>query len=334
MIAFVVGLVLFLGIHSISIVAPDWRGAQVQRRGEGPWKGLYSVVSLASFVLMLYGYGLARAAPVVLWTPPPFLRHVTWLLMLPVFPLLLSAYLPGRIQAAAKHPMLLAVKIWATAHLLCNGTAADVILFSPSIHNSSYHLNVFTHGESEHPGLLSLAERFFARIGRPSDLAALVSDSRNTVNSNYFAARPRFWREWLALTEALYAIAESSDDAMGAQLRAPTAYRGAHAAQMKVFVLERLATWLLVTQARFVARAFDPFAARARIYKLPVAIVCDALKIAYATQGRPQYKDLFFLVQGVRKTLNWQIRAAAFLRTKPVRPAIDALASYWDRSGR
>jgi hypothetical protein len=220
------------------------------------------------------------------------------------------------------------------AFIRAEGAAADVILFSPSIHNSSYHLNVFAHGESEHPGLLSLAERFFARIGRPSDLAALVSDSRNTVNSNYFAARPRFWREWLALTEALYAIAESADDAMGAQLRAPTAYRGAHAAQMKVFVLERLATWLLVTQARFVARAFDPFAARARIYKLPVAIVCDALKIAYATQGRPQYKDLFFLVQGVRKTLNWQIRAAAFLRTKPVRPAIDALASYWDRSGR
>jgi hypothetical protein len=103
---------------------------------------------------------------------------------------------------------------------------------------------------------------------------------------------------------------------------------------MKVFVLERLATWLLVTEPRFVARVFDPFAARSRIYKLPVAIVCDALKIAYATQGRPQYKELFLLVQGVRKSLNWQIRTAGFLRTKRVRPALDALAAYWAKAAR
>jgi hypothetical protein len=224
----------------------------------------------------------------------------------------------------------------ATVHgfIRAEGGAADVMLFSPSIHNSSYYLNVFAHGESEHPGLLTLAERFCARIDRPTDLRTLVSDSRNTVNSNYFAARPRFWREWLALTEALFAIAESADDAMGAALRTPTAYRGARDVHMKIFILERLASWLLVTQPGFVARVFDPFAARSRIYKLPVAIVCDALKIAYATQGRPQYKELFFMVQGIHKMLNWQIRAAAFLRTKPVRPALDALASYWAKAAR
>lgn len=126
---FVVGLLLFLGVHCVSIVARPWRDAQVQRLGEGPWKGLYSVVALAGFVLMLYGYGLARSAPVVLWTPPAFMRHVTALVMLPFFVLLLAAYVPGRIRTAARHPMLLAVKLWAAAHLLSNGTLADVLLF-------------------------------------------------------------------------------------------------------------------------------------------------------------------------------------------------------------
>jgi uncharacterized membrane protein len=129
MLLFIVGLVIFLGIHSVAIVAPAWRDRQLAERGEKAWKGLYSIVSIVGFVLMIYGYGLARQSPVVLYTPPAMLRHLALLLMLPVFPLLLAAYLPGRIQAAAKHPMLLAVKIWATAHLLANGTLVDVLLF-------------------------------------------------------------------------------------------------------------------------------------------------------------------------------------------------------------
>jgi uncharacterized membrane protein len=129
MILFLVGLVLFLGIHSVSIVARPWRDAQIAQRGEGAWKGLYSIVSLVGFVLLIYGYGLARQSPVVLYTPPAALRHAALLLMLPVFPLLFAAYLPGRIQRAAKHPMLLAVKFWASAHLLANGTLVDVLLF-------------------------------------------------------------------------------------------------------------------------------------------------------------------------------------------------------------
>lgn len=125
----ILGLVIFLGVHSVSIVAPAWRDAQLAARGEAVWKGGYSLVSLVGFVLIVIGYGLARQSPVVLYTPPLWTRHLALLLMLPVFPLLFSAYLPGRIQAAAKHPMLLAVKIWATAHLLTNGTLADVLLF-------------------------------------------------------------------------------------------------------------------------------------------------------------------------------------------------------------
>lgn len=125
----VIGLILFFGIHSVSIVAPTWRDAQAKLRGEQVWKGMYALVALAGLILVVYGYGVARLTPVVLYTPPPALRHLALLLMLPVFPLLIAAYLPGRIQRAAKHPMLLAVKLWATAHLLANGTLADALLF-------------------------------------------------------------------------------------------------------------------------------------------------------------------------------------------------------------
>jgi uncharacterized membrane protein len=125
----ILGLVLFLGVHSVSIIAPAWRDAQVMRRGDRPWKGVYSVASIAGFVLLIVGYGIARKSPAVLYTPPPGIRHLALLLMLPVFPLLFAAYLPGRIKAAVKHPMLVAVKLWAVAHLLANGTLADVLLF-------------------------------------------------------------------------------------------------------------------------------------------------------------------------------------------------------------
>ena len=125
----VLGLVLFLGIHSVSIVAPAWRARQVARLGERRWKGLYALASLVGLVLLIHGYGLARQGPAVLYAPPPALRHIALLLMLPVFPLLFAAYMPGRIQRAARHPMLLAVILWAAAHLLANGTLADLLLF-------------------------------------------------------------------------------------------------------------------------------------------------------------------------------------------------------------
>jgi uncharacterized membrane protein len=125
----IVGLVVFLGVHSIAIVAPQARAAARASWGEGPWKGGYGIVSLIGFALIVYGFGLARAAPVLLYTPPSWMRHVAFLLMLPVFPLLIAAYVPGRIKTATKHPMLAAVKFWALAHLLANGMLADVLLF-------------------------------------------------------------------------------------------------------------------------------------------------------------------------------------------------------------
>lgn len=129
MITLVLGLILFLGVHSVSIVNEPWRNRMADRLGEMPWKGLFSVIALVGLVLIVQGYGAARYDPVVLYTPPVWLRHLAFLLLLPVFPLLLATYLPGRIKAAVKHPMVLAVKLWAVAHLLANGTLADVLLF-------------------------------------------------------------------------------------------------------------------------------------------------------------------------------------------------------------
>ncbi len=125
----IVGLVIFLGVHSVAMVSPALRARTIQRLGEPAWKGLYALFSLVGILLICYGFGLARLQPVVLYSPPTWMRHVALLLMLPVFPLFIAAYLPGRIKAAAKHPMLAAVKLWAFAHLLANGMLADVLLF-------------------------------------------------------------------------------------------------------------------------------------------------------------------------------------------------------------
>lgn len=124
------GLIVFLGVHSVRIVAEDWRGATVARVGIGPYKGLVSLASAAGLVLIVWGYGQARMAPIVLWDPPLWTRHLSALLMLFAFVLLTAAYVPrNRIKAAVKHPMLLGVKVWAAGHLLANGTAADLLLF-------------------------------------------------------------------------------------------------------------------------------------------------------------------------------------------------------------
>lgn len=206
----------------------------------------------------------------------------------------------------------------------------DVVLFSPSIHNSAFYLNVFEHGNAEHPGLLAVANRFFARIDHPAALENLVSDSRNTVHSNYFIAKPRFWRAWLRITEQLYAIAESADDPLGIELRAPTEYRGSRNVQMKIFLMERIATWILITDRSFIGRARDPFAARSRVYKLPLAIICDALKIAYATQGRGQYKDVFLMLRRFSKRWSFEVRTSDALGLG-ARPFLKILRSYWDK---
>ena len=125
----VIGLVLFLGIHSVRIFADGWRTATIARIGIGPWKGLYALASIAGFVLLVWGYGMTRAAP-ALWYAPLWTRHVTALLMIVSFILLAAAYVPGNgIKARIGHPMIAGVKTWAFAHLLSNGRAGDLLLF-------------------------------------------------------------------------------------------------------------------------------------------------------------------------------------------------------------
>lgn len=123
------GMVIFFGVHSTAIVAPAWRDRMSAKLGEPAWKALYGIVAIAGLLLMIKGYGLTRLEPVPLYIPPTWLRHIGAILMLPVFPLLLATYLPGRIKSGVGHPMLVAIKLWATAHLLANGMLGDVLLF-------------------------------------------------------------------------------------------------------------------------------------------------------------------------------------------------------------
>lgn len=124
----ILGLVLFLGMHSVSIFAEGFRDRMVEK-SELVWKAVYGLVSIAGIVLIVQGYGAARMDPVILYTPPVWLRHLAALLLLPIFILFFAPYLPGKIKQATKHPQLVAVKLWAVAHLLVNGTLADVLLF-------------------------------------------------------------------------------------------------------------------------------------------------------------------------------------------------------------
>lgn len=124
------GLVLFLAMHSFRIVAPAWRDARIARWGAGRWKGLVSLLSILGFVLIIWGYGQARQAPVLLWAPPVGLRHAVALLTLPAFVLLVAAYVPrNHFKSYLGHPMVLAVMLWAFAHLLVNGRLHGVVLF-------------------------------------------------------------------------------------------------------------------------------------------------------------------------------------------------------------
>ena len=126
----VLGLFIFLGVHSVRIVADDWRSRTRARLGALPWKGLYALASLLGLALIVWGFGLARQQPVQLWSPPLAMRHLASLLTLISFVLLAAAYVPGNsIKARLHHPMVLAVTVWALAHLLSNGNLAHVLLF-------------------------------------------------------------------------------------------------------------------------------------------------------------------------------------------------------------
>ena len=126
----ILGLVIFLGLHSVRVFAEGWRNGVRTRLGENAWKGLYSLASILGLALIVWGFGLARQQPVLLWSPPLWTRHLAALLTLAAFVMLAAAYVPGNaIKARLHHPMILGVKTWALAHLLANGRLAGVLLF-------------------------------------------------------------------------------------------------------------------------------------------------------------------------------------------------------------
>lgn len=127
----IAGLVLFFGVHLYSAFRSRAPGRDLrQRLGYAPFMGLYSLVAIAGFALIIYGYDQARWMG-SLYFAPDWGRHVTMALMLPAMIALAAAYLPtGRIRKALKHPMLVAVKLWALGHLIANGEWNSVILFT------------------------------------------------------------------------------------------------------------------------------------------------------------------------------------------------------------
>ena len=126
----ILGLIIFLGVHSLRIVADDWRTAQVARLGAGAWKGMYSLVSLVGLVLIIWGYGQTRPESVVLWNPLGWTRQLVAPLTLLAFVLIAAGNVPGtHFKTWIGHPMVAGVKTWAFAHLIANGTLAGVILF-------------------------------------------------------------------------------------------------------------------------------------------------------------------------------------------------------------
>ncbi len=130
MLILLLGLLVFLGVHSVRIVADGWRSATIARVGELPWKAVYALLSIIGFVLIVWGFSLARQQPVQLWMPPRGMRHLASLLTLIAFVLLAATYVPrNAIKARLHHPMVLSVKVWALAHLLANGNLAHVVLF-------------------------------------------------------------------------------------------------------------------------------------------------------------------------------------------------------------
>jgi uncharacterized membrane protein len=126
----ILGLIVFLGVHSIRIVAEEWRNRTKARIGDRAWKGLYALVSTIGFSLIVWGFGIVRQQPFQLWSVPVGMRHMASLLTLVSFVLLAAVYVPGnRIKAHVRHPMIIGVQIWALAHLVANANLGHVLLF-------------------------------------------------------------------------------------------------------------------------------------------------------------------------------------------------------------
>jgi hypothetical protein len=179
---------------------------------------------------------------------------------------------------------------------------SDVILFSPFFDQIAYPLNIFEQGAMQHPDTL-VTFRECALLASPGiDFEALVMDSTNTVFCNYFVAKPAFWREWLAKCELLFGLAEAGTSDLAKRLNASTSHDGG-GVPTKVFVIERIASLMLATEKRWKAKAYNAMSlpwsnAPTAKFQLEMAFL-DALKIAYASQGHPQYLNAFHSLRQV-----------------------------------
>src|SRR6202167_1455797 len=125
----ILGLIIFLGAH-VFVTMRDRRAKLIAKIGEWPYRGLFSLVSIAGLVLICYGFANYRAAGfIVVWNPPAWTRHIVVALMWPASIMVAAAYIPGNIKRVLKHPLLVAVKTWAFAHLCANGDLGGMILF-------------------------------------------------------------------------------------------------------------------------------------------------------------------------------------------------------------
>jgi uncharacterized membrane protein len=129
MLILILGLAVFFTLHSLTIFAPRWREKKRQQWGRKTWRWIYSLGSIIAVALIAYGYNQGRLSPIVVYISPGWLRRITDILMLGVFPLAYATFLPSRIRSIMKYPDLVAIKLWAVTHLLVNGMLADILLF-------------------------------------------------------------------------------------------------------------------------------------------------------------------------------------------------------------
>ena len=176
----------------------------------------------------------------------------------------------------------------------------DAAIFSPMWDLHALFWNVFEQGDYFHPGLLRAGQEFFNAIGKNVAVTELVTDSRNSIFSNYFAAKPRFWRKWLEINEQLFRIAEGPPTPLRGLLRTSANWRPGEQVEMKVFIMERLASFLLATSSDLSCRSYKvrlPMSNTAFGRFAFEAIVCDALKIAFVEQRDAMYKTAFDRIQ-------------------------------------
>lgn len=177
--------------------------------------------------------------------------------------------------------------------------STDIVLFSPQPDMGAFFVNVFEQGELFDPGFTEAFSACLLSIGRSTKIADLLMDARHIVFSNYFVAKPAFWREWLTITEKTFAICEGPDCTLKEQLCIPTSYPGS--VQRKVFVQERIASFLLSTQPHWRSVTYNPFGMAWSSFcfrqQPHEAYISDALKLAYEQHRYPQYMEAYGAVR-------------------------------------